>query len=238
MKIQPITHGKGDRNRFCGPAVISAVTGMHTGEAARLIRVVTGKKRVTGTHSHQIAKAFQKCNVLMTKVPVIIQKPTLVTWLRENKERRTTGRVYLLAAGNHWQIITGRRYACGKVKELVPVTDERVKRRARVTGAWELVATGKIVIPAEARKPEPANDWMARRKRERARARPKAKALAAQIGVIIEKETGLDSNPWFVYHPNLEDDCDPYYDDHYALDWTEVLDRVEGYAEALQLKHA
>ena len=45
MKIKAVNNSTSDRNRYCGPAVISAVTGMVTGEAARLIRHVSGQKK-------------------------------------------------------------------------------------------------------------------------------------------------------------------------------------------------
>lgn len=39
LQIKPVNHGKvkADKNRYCGPSAISAITGMTTGEAARLI---------------------------------------------------------------------------------------------------------------------------------------------------------------------------------------------------------
>ena len=41
MKIKAVNNSISEPNRYCGPAVISAVTGMNTGEAARLIRPLT-----------------------------------------------------------------------------------------------------------------------------------------------------------------------------------------------------
>ena len=38
LKLRPIKDGK-DKNRYCGPSVVSAVTKLTTGEAARLIRI-------------------------------------------------------------------------------------------------------------------------------------------------------------------------------------------------------
>ena len=46
MKIKAVNNSTSDVNNYCGPAVISAVTGMTTGEAARLIRHVSGQKMV------------------------------------------------------------------------------------------------------------------------------------------------------------------------------------------------
>ena len=48
IKIKAVNNSTSDVNNYCGPAVISAVTGMTTGEAARLIRHVSGQKMVKG----------------------------------------------------------------------------------------------------------------------------------------------------------------------------------------------
>ena len=58
MKIKPVTTISTDRNRYCGPAVISAVTGMNSGEAARLIRSVSGQRAVRGAHTTHVRRAL------------------------------------------------------------------------------------------------------------------------------------------------------------------------------------
>ena len=57
----------------------------------------------------------------------------------------------MIVAGNHWQIVTGRRYICGIVGDLVSIKDKRVKRRARVTEVFELDprnSDGKVRVPS------------------------------------------------------------------------------------------
>ena len=60
LKIKSVNHGtaKADKNRYCGPSVISAITGMTTGEAARLIRTISGVKSVKGTSTRQVRNAL------------------------------------------------------------------------------------------------------------------------------------------------------------------------------------
>lgn len=132
-------------NRYCGPAVISAIAHIGTAEAASVIRGVTGKRFVKGTSYSACRQALRQLGFL-TK-PIVdplsclddFQKPTLAKWLREHKSKRTTGRVFLICAGHHWFAVTGRRYVCGIVKEIVSIKDPRVKRRARVARAYEVV---------------------------------------------------------------------------------------------------
>ena len=65
LKIKSINHGetKADKNRYCGPAVISAITGMTTGEAARLIRHVSGRKSIKGSSVWEVTRSLEMCNV-------------------------------------------------------------------------------------------------------------------------------------------------------------------------------
>ena len=64
IKLKAITDGK-DKNRFCGPSVISALTDLTTGEAARLIRMQTGRKNIMGTHTSEVQRALRACNISM-----------------------------------------------------------------------------------------------------------------------------------------------------------------------------
>lgn len=137
MTLKPVNKGN---NRFCGPAIISAITGIDTDEASRMIREVNGKSLVMGTHFWELRDVLNKLGYGCSSVPVP-RDPylTLAAWLRENKSIRTAGRIYLLDAGHHWQLVSGRRFVCGRTIEIVSVRDKRVPRRARVKRVWEIV---------------------------------------------------------------------------------------------------
>lgn len=64
-----------------------------------------------------------------------------------------------------------------------------------------------------------------------AHTRSKAKKLANQYGITIYKEIGQPP-AWSVYPP--EGIEDRFADDHYCLDWTEVLALVEEYVKDLK----
>lgn len=166
MQIYPVNHGeaKRDRNRFCGPSAISAVTRMTTGEAARLLRTVSRSERIMGVAEYHMFRALALCGITARRVtvkpispPILIKgktciQPTLAQWLKDSVAIRTAGRVFLVIAGNHYQLISGRRFVCGRVGEIISITDKRCKRRSRVESVYELVAS-KIVIPAAAKQP-------------------------------------------------------------------------------------
>lgn len=148
LKLGPVNHGT-DKNRYCGPSVISAVTSLTTGEAARLIRMQSGKRSVKGTSTLEVKRALKACNIEMHHVPSPGQTRfgrsygiTLAHWLRITHGTRAD-RVFLVVAGWHWQLISGNRYVCGRIASLgiVSVKHEQVKRRARVAEVYELTST-------------------------------------------------------------------------------------------------
>ena len=157
LKIKSVNHGetKSDRNRYCGPAVISAITGMTTGEAARLIRHSSGRRAVMGTSVLEVTDALEMCGVKSKYQPFGMKLnrstgPTLAGWLKATVKERTADRVFLIVAGWHWQLVQGRRIVCGILGEPASIRDKRVKRRARVANVYELHSMGAITTPSQA----------------------------------------------------------------------------------------
>jgi len=224
LKMGSIKDGK-DRNRFCGPSVISAVTALTTGEAARLIRKQSGRRQVMGTYSSEVEKALKSCNVEMTplnRTKLRLSRttgPTLAAWLRMSKKDRTAGRVFLLVAGWHWQLVSGRRYTCGRVREIISIRDKRVKRRARVAEVYELTSDNVIKPEIDVTKPKDPN----------ASVRAKAHRIAKEIGVEIVTHGPHD--PYKEVYPPawLHEENDPYAGEHMVYDWQEALDMVQEY---------
>jgi hypothetical protein len=142
VNLRAVTRREGG-NRYCGPAVVSVLAGVDTDEAARRFREVSGRPAIRGTSTTEMRRvlgAFGLALVTQPKRPAGWVGPglTLAGWLRFAREDRTPGRVFLVVAGRHWQLISGRRYVCGITREVVSIRDERVKRRARVTEVYEV----------------------------------------------------------------------------------------------------
>ncbi len=243
VKIKPVNNTTSDTNRYCGPAVISAVTGMTTGEAARLIRHVSGQRKVTGSHTFHVLRALSLCNIHNRKMTVATRfsAPTLNQWLKGSKDMRTTGRVFLIVAGNHFQLVEGRRYVCGRTRDIVSVRSKYVKRRCRVETVHELINEGKIQIPNAARKPKTVD--------HAASNRAKAQRLAKKMDVKINIERVSSyygygdrfSQYWVDGYKDVDTKGEPMdfshegiLDGHCAYDWGEVLEKLsalEGYRE-------
>ena len=233
LKIRAIKDGK-DKNGYCGPSVISAVTDLTTGEAARLIRKQTGRKMVKGSHSSEIKRALEACNIDVRPYRVydanerlvrLSRKngPTLAAWLKLSKTDRTSNRVFLLVAGWHWQLVSGRRYTCGRIREIVSVKDKQVKRRARVAEAFELFSDDVTKPALDVSKPKDPN----------AALRSKTRRLAKRIGVELEiEEFGI----WVSPPDNVTDAEDPLESGHKAADWEEALSYVQVYEEFLRIR--
>jgi hypothetical protein len=140
VRLKPLNRPAG-HNRYCGPAVISFLTGMTTNDAAAAIRQYSGQRAVRGAHTYHVRPVLHD-NGIRTE-PVLgleMRGKTLAGALRRlrSEKRLTEGRVYLIVAGNHFQLVSGRRYACGRVGEIISTADKRIKKRARVEAVYEM----------------------------------------------------------------------------------------------------
>lgn len=216
-------------NRFCGPAVLSFLTGQDTTECARWFRSLGNHRgAVKGSTVKDMLLVLDGIGIQARQVdlfPYSRDKPTLTTWLRDNKEIRTPGRVYLVVAGNHWQLITGRRHACGRIGEMVSIKDKRVKRRSRVEQVWELtLPTGKLKIP----KPKPKLKDTSSKYRAKAKRLQDKHYPSDDLGY---EDDGLDSWNRYVACPRWIHE-DPV-DFHYCYSWYEVVDLMEDYIKEI-----
>lgn len=221
LKLRPIEDSK-DENRYCGPSVISAVTKLTTGEAARLIRKQTGKPCVRGTYTSEVRHALEACGIKMWSAGYRTRhKPTLAGWLRESKEDRTPGRVFLISAGHHWQLVSGRRYVCGRIREIVSIKDKRVKRRARVREVYELISDNVTKPVIDVSKP-------------RSKSNPAYYQIKKLITQYPEFELSYerdDIDTWVSMSDELENlatELDHHLsDEHYCCDMEEVWRRIK-----------
>jgi len=236
IKLGAITDGK-DKNRYCGPSVISALTDLTTGEAARLIRKQNGRSTIRGSYTHEVLDALQACNIKYTrwkKPGVRLSRttgPTLAGWLKMSKADRTPGRVFLIVAGWHWQLVSGRRYTCSRIREVVSIKDKRVKRRARVSEVYELTSDKVTKPDIDVSKPKDRN----------ASIRARARRIAKEIGVEIITHRSDDPQwPANSYEtmasggPDLDDEADPCGERFHLSSWPEVLEMIQDYKKAVE----
>jgi hypothetical protein len=227
LKLKAITDGK-DKNRYCGPSVISALTDLTTGEAARLIRKQNGRSAIRGSYTHEVLDALRACNIkaLSWRRPGVRLSrstgPTLAGWLKMSKEDRTPGRVFLIAAGHHWQLVSGRRYTCGRIRDIVSIKNKRVKRRARVSEVYELMSDNVTKPDIEVTKPKDPRQ-SARSKasygvRKILRQYPEFGYEKDDVGYYVTMSEQLEEQASTLEHP-LSDAhyCDDIFDVHYRM---------------------
>lgn len=217
MKLHEVT----GKQRWCGPAALSAITGCTTDDAARLIRIESHVRAVKGTSDRQIAIALDTLGYSMLRSgPRAGTSPTLAAWLKDKSRR--PDEMFLVAAGQHWQVVLGRRIVCGILKKPTTFRDPRIKRRARVTDAYLITKRPNALPLSKCLPPAPAAKSDSPRR--------KAKALAKKHGIEIEIERiGDDTTFYYVYPPeewDEQEDC-PTYGNHITHDWEEALERIE-----------
>ena len=239
IKLPPINRGPRD-NRYCGPAVVSFITGKNTSEVATFIRNrYRNGKAIRGTYDYEIDGALSALGYHLKWVNFSGFQPTLAGWLKADKHLRSTGRVFLVNAGNHWQLISGRKYACGRIGEIVSIRDSRVKRRCRVKDVWEV-----------SRMPEAAKDeWQKyvtdRKPRYTGYSYRVRKILRdnPQYGFSYEVEWRVDNtNVYYVsMSKELEDKAFEMQhhlcDEHYCYGLEEVLTRLTDMLEFAEQHH-
>lgn len=235
LNIKPVLHVKGDKNRYCGPSAISAITGMNTGEAARMIRHVSGRKSVKGSADWEVREVLERCGIRSVRENFGLKLgrskgPTLAAWLRHTKKERTAKRVFLIVAGWHYQLVQGRRIVCGILGEPTSIRDKRVKRRARVAEVFELHSMGKICKPPEAIKPKrPVNSYY-----------NTAQRMLKAMNITIDKDHigGGEIQKWVTGYDDIDangEDIDftelGVIEYHCCYEWWEVLEVLDAIAE-------
>jgi len=87
-------------NRYCGPAALAALTGLNTGEAAAMLRDITGKRAIMGTSSDAMIEALGRCGMRVQHEEEYYphSSMTLRNWLRDFYK----GQLILMIAMNHW----------------------------------------------------------------------------------------------------------------------------------------
>lgn len=246
ITLRPVKRTQGRRsNRFCGPSVLSILTGLDTADTARLLRQVSGRRRIMGTSTSHLKAALSRLGIdtvgfptYRTHGPTGSKALTFVQWERQSRATRG-GEAILLVMGHHWAVVQGRRYACGISHKPVPFS-QIPHRCARVTEAYRLirVQTGKqfasLVPPPPVTKAD-----VGRQRREQAR------KLAATYGIQIEDGDYPDQH--FVYPPSRcydadglwpDGEGDPLQGERSCYSWGEVLAAVRVYADAIEASRA
>tara|TARA_R100000781_G_scaffold83790_1_gene51603 strand:+ start:107 stop:898 length:792 start_codon:yes stop_codon:yes gene_type:complete len=151
LEIHKVNRKTKKDNRYCGPAVISALTKIRTGNAARLLRKISKQSRIIGVNTYVMLNALNQCKIKHDQIYLCSSRKnriTLAKYFRDNPEITENGPfVYLISAGNHWQLVKGESFVCGITKDIVSITHEKVRRRCRVGSVWKLSLQPGVIFP-------------------------------------------------------------------------------------------
>lgn len=128
-------------SRFCVPAAISSVTGCTTGEAAFLIRHLTGKKMVTGVNSQVASDVFKMFGLEMLPSVVPDGVKTIGQWIEVTQGYRPPGVVFYICSSSHAQLISEDQYVDNASTEPVSFKNPDAKLRSRIKKVF--VITGE-----------------------------------------------------------------------------------------------
>jgi hypothetical protein len=218
MEIRGVIKGQ---NRYCGPAAISIIAGIDTTRAARLLRMVSGKKMICGIHNDQLTAALKRLGYEL-RPRKFHPGITFANWFRGID--RDPSWFYLVCSGHHYSIVQGDKYCCGQTVKVVPVEDAP-HRRARMGELWTVHKFAEIdpeiVVPT----PPKDTSWLKRITVSR---------RAKQFGIEIDDQSRQGGSIW-VYPPvglfdeDGDDPRDPFNDEHFHDTWDDAEKAVEKY---------
>lgn len=154
MKIHPVTHNEelveGQiRQRFCGPAAISAITGRSAECASVWINHARSRPahhNVGGAYTSHVLEVLSRLGYRWTSQWVTqvearrigrtnSTRPTFAQWLRSADRDRS--KLYLVVAGNHFMVVKGTKVVCTHQPQGNPTTKAK-NRRYLVRAVYEI----------------------------------------------------------------------------------------------------
>lgn len=125
-------------NRYCGPAAIALLTGVHVDEAARALRIVSRKRAIKGATNRQMMDAMYMLGYMAVPVPTGAtgkHRPTLTQVLAGSLRNRQPETAYLMVVTGHYVVIRGRKLYDNRHPDGIWL-GECPYRRKRVRGLW------------------------------------------------------------------------------------------------------
>ena len=165
MKLHKLTHDKKlYPNKWCGPSILSILTGATSEDCAMLIKKKFKRKYCKGTSWTQVSYVLKKHKLKVKHAFATLKSehdemmssqdaylrgffgkrftiekkpPTLIKWYEWHRVKPKENECYLMAIGNHWMIENHGMMVDNHDPEGVMISDSRMKK-ARVTFAIKL----------------------------------------------------------------------------------------------------
>ena len=141
--LEPIP---GSRNRYCGPAAVAAITGLHPDDAANELAVEVSRfrgRRRSGravglTYVVEVHRVLERLGYRVTKKSRKYRAERFRDWANRTLGWRRD-RLFLVVAGKHWRVVKGWKTVCG-IRRTPCHTNSAAKPGSIVTDVYEITA--------------------------------------------------------------------------------------------------
>ena len=212
-KLHPI-RGK---NTFCGPSAIATVLGLTTDHAARVLRSISGDKRVTGVYPTHLVQALCALGCDVEYVQVLPAERVRVRQWLESNARLFENQHVVIDFSSHFGTLLGGHYQCSMTRSPIYWASDFIPCEEGELAGYVVIRR----VPDDSPSDETA---------EAVRLLQQARRLAARNGIVIVREC---SDTYRVTCPELEED-DPHEGRQEARTAQEVLDMVKDYVHCLR----
>lgn len=204
--MHPIKHDPSRPNKYCGPAALSILTGIDTGQAAAVLRLVGGRERIRGAFYYEMTRALDRLGYK----PVVEALPHRMTFGQWARLPRPADAIYLIESGHHYRVVQGQQVCCSLVQKPVALADDQRLQR-RINAVWRIEAVAPVAIETllPPRKPQP---------------RAEVNRLLRELNAKLEFER--DIGAYYLTTGLLLDGQDPWYGDHYVYSLDEARSRL------------
>ena len=128
-------------NRYCGPAALALIAGIHVDDSARILRETTGKRAIKSCSVHGLTAGLMRCGYLtfpIARGPMIPRgmRPTLTGFLRDIGGLRETETALVLITG-HYVVLRGGMLYDNRNAGGIEIAGSRYSR-CRVIQGWRV----------------------------------------------------------------------------------------------------
>lgn len=214
--LHPIT----GRNSFCGPSAMATVLGVTTDHAARVIRGLTGERRVKGVPVSHFIAAMEQLGGRVRYTRLDVPYASLADWLRDHLQSFQASHLILHFGdrrSTHLGTISGGMYQCNHTKEPVPFDAIPYKPTAGIVFGVIEVLDRPMVTPRDSKLADRA-------------VLAKARRIASRFGIVVNS---FDGASFEVSCPELDHD-DPLEGRNRTDDVQVLLALVEEYRDCIQ----
>lgn len=208
-------------SKYCGPTVLSAVTGIGTKELCQIIRFLNpNRKMVKGMYNNEISEVLQYCKISFSFKNY--SKINLRNWIKGYQRKDVT---YIINVSSHYLVIRNYQVICTQFKGAINHVSKSRYLGCQVKRTWIIYNDpGVVTIPT------PTINT-----RTNLTLRRKITKICETHNIDFDDEEHRNSKGELSIWMYLPDEIlkeyfggeDPWYNEHTAYDYDEAWDKIE-----------